>query len=148
MARALIWFKRDLRIHDHAPLASAAACEDGLALVVIEPEWLASPECDPQDVAYLGACVDSLSATLAESGLPLLIRVGPMPEVLEALYRETGFTHLFSHEETGRCGAMPVIGGSPGGAASAASPGRSTRRPAWFAAFVRAAAGHGAGRRA
>jgi deoxyribodipyrimidine photo-lyase len=101
MARALIWFKRDLRIQDHAPLAAAAACEDGFALVVIEPEWLASPECDPQHVAYLGACVDSLSAALAESGLPLLIRVGPMPEVLEALHRETGFTHLFSHEETG-----------------------------------------------
>ncbi|HTR09750.1 MAG TPA: FAD-binding domain-containing protein [Paraburkholderia sp.] len=101
MSRALIWFKRDLRIHDHAALAAAAACDDGFALVVIEPEWLASPECDAQHVAFLGACVHSLRQALGAVGLPLLVRMGSMPDVLEALHRETAFTHLFSHEETG-----------------------------------------------
>ena len=34
--RALVWFKRDLCVHDH------------VTLFVIEPEWLRSPECDLQ----------------------------------------------------------------------------------------------------
>ena len=38
----LVWFKRDLRIHDHAPLvAAAAAAGPVLPLYIIEPENLA-----------------------------------------------------------------------------------------------------------
>jgi deoxyribodipyrimidine photolyase len=36
--RALVWLKRDLRLHDHAPLAAALAHADALALFVIERE--------------------------------------------------------------------------------------------------------------
>jgi deoxyribodipyrimidine photo-lyase len=46
---ALVWFKRDLRVRDHAPLAEAMHFESALGLVVIEPPWLNSPECDPRD---------------------------------------------------------------------------------------------------
>ena len=35
-------FKRDLRLHDHAALSAAAACDSAAGLFVIEPEWLAS----------------------------------------------------------------------------------------------------------
>ena len=44
--RALIWFKRGLRLHDHAPLVAAQAHNEALTLFVIEPEWPPSPECD------------------------------------------------------------------------------------------------------
>ncbi|MDE2605483.1 MAG: deoxyribodipyrimidine photo-lyase [Burkholderiales bacterium] len=101
MARALIWFKRDLRVADHAPLRAAAACDDTLALVVLEPEWLASPECDAQHVGFLLQCVQALQGALHALGVPLLVRVGAMPEVLADLHAQVGFTHLFSHEETG-----------------------------------------------
>jgi deoxyribodipyrimidine photo-lyase len=43
---ALVWFKRDLRVRDHGPLAEAMHFESALVLVVIEPQWLDSPECD------------------------------------------------------------------------------------------------------
>ena len=98
---ALIWFKRDLRILDHAPLAEAQHFESALALVVIEPQWLASPECDPRHVAFLLDCVDRLAHDLAARGLHLLVRVGDMPQVLQTLRQTFGFTHLLSHEETG-----------------------------------------------
>jgi deoxyribodipyrimidine photo-lyase len=98
---ALVWFKRDLRVRDHAPLAQAMHFDNALGLVVIEPEWLASPECDPRHVAFLLACVAELRSNLAARGLPLLVRTGAMPQVLQALRREFAFTHLFSHEETG-----------------------------------------------
>lgn len=44
MTTAVVWLKRDLRMRDHAPLAAAAQHDGALALYVIEPAWLASPE--------------------------------------------------------------------------------------------------------
>ena len=98
---ALVWFKRDLRLRDHAALAEAMHFERALGLVVIEPAWLASPECDPRHVAFLLDCVARLRADLAACGLTLAVRVGDMPQVLADLRQGFSFTHLFSHEETG-----------------------------------------------
>ena len=98
---ALVWFKRDLRCSDHAPLAQAQHFERAAALVVVEPAWLESPECDARHVAFWLDSVTQLQAALAAKGLPLIVRVGAVPQVLHALRREFAFTHLFSHEETG-----------------------------------------------
>jgi deoxyribodipyrimidine photo-lyase len=99
--RAVVWFKRDLRVRDHAPLAAAAAADNALALHVVEPAWLDSPECHPRQVAWTLAALGELRAALAARGLPLVVRVGPVPAVFDALRRDFAFTHLFSHEETG-----------------------------------------------
>ncbi len=99
--RALVWLKRDLRIHDHAALVAAQAYPDALAVFVIEPEWLQSPECDASHVDFALACLAELCAALAQRGMPLLVRVGTCVEVFTQLHSETGFTHLLSHEETG-----------------------------------------------
>ncbi len=101
MGGALVWFKRDLRVADHAPLAEAARCEAALALFIVEPDWLASPECHPRHVAWLLQCLAPLRDALAVRGLPLLVRHGEAVAVLAQLRREFAFTHLFSHEETG-----------------------------------------------
>jgi len=98
---ALVWFKRDLRLRDHAPLAEALHFERALGLIVIEPEWLASPECDPRHVRFLLDCAQALQRDLAAQGLTLLMRVGAVPQVLHSLRRAFPFTHLLSHEETG-----------------------------------------------
>ena len=100
-ARALVWFKRDLRIHDHAPLVAAQTHADALALFILEPEWLQSPECDASHVAFALACVAELRSALAQRGLPLQVRVGSAVAVLAQLHSEWGFTRLLSHEETG-----------------------------------------------
>jgi len=100
-SRSVVWFKRDLRTQDHAPLVAAAGCDAAIALFVIEPEWLGSPEFDGQHLDFGLACLASLRETLAARGLPLLVRVGPAPQVMEELRKEFTFTHLFSHEETG-----------------------------------------------
>ena len=59
---ALVWFKRDLRVHDHAPLVAAQAHTRGLGLFVIEPEWLHSPECDASHVDFALGCLSELRA--------------------------------------------------------------------------------------
>ena len=98
---ALVWFKRDLRVHDHAPLVAAQAHTRALGLFVIEPEWLHSPECDASHVDFALGCLSELRAALAQRGMPLLVRVGSLVQVLAALQSEHPFTHLLSHEETG-----------------------------------------------
>ena len=99
--RALVWFKRDLRIHDHAALVAAQSHADALALFVIEPEWLQSTECDASHVDFALGCLAELRLALQALGLPLLVRVGSAVTVLAQLHHEVGFSHLLSHEETG-----------------------------------------------
>ena len=98
---ALVWFKRDLRLRDHAPLSEAGRFERTLALYVIEPEWLGSPECDARHVRFLLDALAPLRDDLAARGLPLAVRVGSAVQVLAELRREFAFTHILSHEETG-----------------------------------------------
>jgi len=99
--RALVWFKRDLRLADHAPLVAALGHADAAGLFIIEPEWLNSPECSPSHVAFALACLGELREALARRGLPLLVRCGPALQVLAGLHATQPFTHLLSHEETG-----------------------------------------------
>lgn len=98
---ALVWLKRDLRAADHAPLAEAASFPVAAAIYVIEPAWLASPECHAQHVAFAEAQVHALRETLLARGMPLLIRYGNALEVFSALRATLPFDVLLSHEETG-----------------------------------------------
>ncbi len=101
MPSALVWFKRDLRLRDHAPLAAAQAFEAAGAVFIIEPEWLASPEFDGSHLDFTLQCLAELRAGLAARGLPLWVRHGPALAVLAHLRQAHGFDHLLSHEETG-----------------------------------------------
>ena len=83
-SRALVWFKRDLRQDDHAPLAAAQHFESALGLFIIEPEWLASPEFSTAHLQFVLDSLAPLRASLAARGLPLLVRVGAAVEVLAA----------------------------------------------------------------
>ena len=100
-AAALVWFKRDLRQDDHAPLAEAQNFESAMALYIIEPQWLDSPEFSAAHLQFALESLAPLRKSLAARGLPLLVRVGNAADVLAALQAQAPFTHLLSHEETG-----------------------------------------------
>ncbi len=99
--RALVWFKRDLRSVDHAPLHAAALCDAAAGIFVIEPEWLASPEFDAQHLDFTLQSLSELRATLAALRLPLWVRVGSVCSVFDDVRQAFEFTHVLSHEETG-----------------------------------------------
>ena len=99
--RALVWFKRDLRVHDHAPLLAAQSLDATVGIFVVEPEWLQSPECDASHVETCLTCLAELREALAQRGMPLLVRVGSILPVFQALQAQYAFTHVLSHEETG-----------------------------------------------
>ena len=97
----IAWFKRDLRIEDHAPLARAAAAGPVLPLYVVEPEYWRLPDASPRQWVFTRGAVADLAVRLAGLGAPLVVRVGDVVEVLEALRQRHGCVALHSHEETG-----------------------------------------------
>jgi len=101
MSLQLVWFKRDLRVRDHAPLAEAAQRGPVLPLYILEPSVLAAPDFDPCHWTFLHRSLAELRHALAALGQPLIIRHGEAVDVLHALHQAHPFTTLWSHEETG-----------------------------------------------
>ncbi len=96
----IVWFKRDLRLEDHAALRAAAG-RPVLPLYVVEPEYWALPDTAPRQWQFTRGALLDLATRLAELGAPLVIRRGDVVPVLEALHVRHGALALFSHEETG-----------------------------------------------
>ncbi|MEB3329142.1 MAG: FAD-binding domain-containing protein [Candidatus Sericytochromatia bacterium] len=97
----LVWFKRDLRLIDHAPLAEAAAQGPVLGLFVFEPSLWRQPTMDRAHFDFVAASLAELGDRLARLGGQLLVRTGEVVDVLAALHAERPLTALHSHQETG-----------------------------------------------
>lgn len=96
MNRALVWFRRDLRLADHPALTRArATCER------LFPVFLWAPEEEgawPEGAAarwWRHHSLTALDKALRARGSRLIRRDGPSLEGLRALIRETGATHVF-----------------------------------------------------
>ena len=96
-----VWFKRDLRITDHAPLLRAAQSGPLLCFYVLEPGLWAQPDSSRQHFHFVLEALRDLYKRLRSHGVRLHILVGEATEVLEQVHKETAFTDLHSHEETG-----------------------------------------------
>lgn len=102
----VLWFKRDLRWHDHAPLASAAlwAQQQGgtvLPLWVDEPAMWAQPDMAAQHFGFAQECLAELAGWIAADGGGLCRLHGDMVAQLAWLHARIGAFVLVSHEETG-----------------------------------------------
>ncbi len=97
----LVWFKRDLRVADHAPLRAAAERGRILPLYVAEPALWAQPAMSARQWAFVAESLAALRADLARLGAPLVVRVGDAADILAALAAETGADAIHAHAETG-----------------------------------------------
>ncbi len=97
----VVWFKRDLRVHDHAPLARAATRGPILAIYVYEPAVIVAPDFSAQHLGFINESLAELDTDLRVLGSRLHRFQGDMIAVLERLLISTPFTDLWSHEETG-----------------------------------------------
>ncbi len=100
MTVQLVWFKRDLRIKDHVPLASAAKAGRVICLYVYEPEIIEAEDFDAAHLNFINESLIELRKNLRQLGGKLFLRTGRMPEVLDDLHRETQFAKIWAHEET------------------------------------------------
>ncbi len=100
----VVWFKRDLRLADHAPLQFALSDPEAgpvLPLYIIEPGYWAQPDVSHRHYLFLTECLVDLQQQCAALGQPLVIRVGEAVSVFDALHAAHGITRIASHEETG-----------------------------------------------
>ena len=102
----LVWLKRDLRLHDHAPLAEASrrCAEEGKAVAVYvrESDYWATDKASTEQWEFVAECLRDFSAGLERIGCPLLIAEASSAEiVLEALLDHYKVVELLCHQETG-----------------------------------------------
>ena len=100
MAVHCIWFKRDLRVHDHAALFAAANEGSLIAVYILEPALLQAPDFDALHWNFTD-CLRDLQNNLKDLGLHLIIKRGDAVSVLQALHRQHAFESIWAHQETG-----------------------------------------------
>jgi deoxyribodipyrimidine photo-lyase len=97
----LVWFKRDLRVHDHPALTLAAGFGPVLPVYIVEPDLWAQPDASARQWTFVAESLAELRADLAAIGAPLVVRVGDAEAVLDRLCRQYRINRIVSHEETG-----------------------------------------------
>ncbi len=89
--RAVLWFRRDLRLHDHPALAEALARADRIApLFVLDPALITGRWRSPNRTWFMLASLAELAASLEAAGSVLVVRVGRPEVVVPAFAEEVG----------------------------------------------------------
>lgn len=104
----IVWFKRDLRVHDHAALSAAMQQGPILALYCWEPAIWQSDDASLAQQAFVGECLRSLRVALERMNIPLHISSFGVIETLNFLYQRYQIAGLFSHEETGNLASYAI----------------------------------------
>lgn len=99
--KQIVWFKRDLRTQDSAPLASALTRGPTLALYIIEPELWQQVAASQRHWQLVRHGLDQLICELVLLGAELCIKIGAAEQVFSELHHNLGIFHLHAHEETG-----------------------------------------------
>ena len=91
--RTLVWFRgKDLRLHDHAPLASALPGGQVLPLFVLDPYFFAPGQARSAShrIQFLLESIADLARGIEALGSRLLLATGKSHEIVPALARRWG----------------------------------------------------------
>lgn len=99
---AVVWFKRDLRLRDHAPLVAAASTGfPALLIYCCENEVLTHPDTAPRHLRFVAQSLTAMREELAPFGLTVYEFPGSLEEVLSHIMTQGARPHVFSHQEIG-----------------------------------------------
>jgi deoxyribodipyrimidine photo-lyase len=96
MRPQVVWFKRDLRVFDHRPLALAARRRIVLPLAIVEPDYWKLPDTSFRQWQFWSGAIEDLTRHC-----PLVVKTGAAVDVFKLLKAEVGTFDLHAHEETG-----------------------------------------------
>lgn len=99
--RAMVWFRRDLRDHDHAALSRALREARAVyCAFVFDTDILDGlPDRTDRRVEFIWHSVQELAAALATMGGGLLVRVGRAREVIPQLARELACEAVYANRD-------------------------------------------------
>ncbi|MFN8619177.1 MAG: deoxyribodipyrimidine photo-lyase [Chloroflexota bacterium] len=86
----LLWFRRDLRVHDHPALIEAVGAARLLPLFVVDPALWDHPRTAPARRWFLAGSLAALDEALRARGSRLIVRHGRPEEIVPALAAEVG----------------------------------------------------------
>ena len=127
---ALLWFRADLRLHDHDALARALAESATLAPVyVFDPRDYGRSasgfdRTGPYRARFVLEAVGELRAALRRRGSELLVRVGRPEEVLPELAATSGASAVYCHGEVSGVGWGTIADRKGGQRLGAGGPAR------------------------
>lgn len=102
MTIEVVWFKRDLRLRDHAPLCRAIATGKLVLLIyIVEPSQLNDPHNDVRHWRFIWQSIQDINQQLAPFHNSIHLLAGEVPQVLGALQQQYGHFTLHSHQEVG-----------------------------------------------
>jgi len=97
-----VWFKRDFRLRDHAPLAQAIEMgKPVLLLTFFEPSLMQHPSYDARHFRFIWQSVQDLNSQLAHLQVQVYALHAEVLPVLKALHATYRIGHLLSYMETG-----------------------------------------------
>eukprot|EP01120_Amphizonella_sp_Union-15-10_P005110 TRINITY_DN15850_c0_g1_i1.p1 TRINITY_DN15850_c0_g1~~TRINITY_DN15850_c0_g1_i1.p1 ORF type:complete len:540 (+),score=87.42 TRINITY_DN15850_c0_g1_i1:95-1714(+) len=109
---AIIWFKTDLRLHDHEPIAKALQTTKGSVVPVYcfdprhfrKTHYFGFPRSSPQKTRFLVESVKDLRESFQKLGSDLTVRVGNPEDVIPKLIDELSQENIsvegvYSHQE-------------------------------------------------
>ena len=98
----IVWFKRDFRLEDHAPINEVATSNNNfLGVFVIDPSRLREKDTDPIHIDWEIKCALELQTRIREIGGEMLILHDEVINVFEKLREEYQISNIYSHEEIG-----------------------------------------------
>ncbi|MGB5913593.1 MAG: FAD-binding domain-containing protein [Phormidesmis sp.] len=97
MNRTLVWYRRDLRIHDHEPLYRAARRGAVIPVFIFDRALLLHPETGSGRVRFMLSCLAALNRDLAARGGRLILRAGDPVEILPQLVKATHAEGIYSY---------------------------------------------------
>jgi deoxyribodipyrimidine photo-lyase len=101
--RTLVWFRgKDLRLTDHAPLASGLGADQVLPIFVLDPSFIAPERArlHPHGIQFLLESIAELARNIEERGSRLLLVAGESHEVMPELVRRWGVQRVVAQAWT------------------------------------------------
>jgi deoxyribodipyrimidine photo-lyase len=102
----IVWYKRDLRISDHAPLTEALRIGKTknfpvIAMYSFEPSVILASDFSDFHRQFIEDALRCLVVSLENIGVPLLIFERNISDVMKIILEKYEIESVFSHEETG-----------------------------------------------
>ena len=103
-APSIVWFRNDLRVHDHEPLLRASAEGDVLGVYCFDPTWVRQtrygfPKMAYHRLRFLRESLLDLQNSLQRLGSDLLVLYGKPEDLLPAIAEQTGAERIHYHGE-------------------------------------------------
>jgi deoxyribodipyrimidine photo-lyase len=101
MSYSVVWFKRDLRLHDNEALFSALEQGPVICLYILEPSYWAGRDTSRRQLDFLKESLLDLAKDLKSLNLNLTLMNGEAIDVFSKIYASSPLSAVHSYQESG-----------------------------------------------